>query len=296
MKNRVLPLKLSLILICISFLIIIGVMIINWGPWVKQKGVDTKEVDAWEVDKVRYDLPAYPSPQEELVFSPEERKSADVKVDRPTRPEGDSEVQGRSISQPTSQEPETSSSEGVSTSEEDYSKYDEEMNQWIPLDTIGIPQFETSPDGFTYKPTEEDKRRMEELYAEVREMMKKGIITHERKEGYIPVEVDPGEETVYVHPDYLDRYLDMLEEGRAIYERGKRPVTDPYSGFYITPAIVKFFPDGTKLEYYRRVDGALIRCVEKPDGTIQRWVIGWADLSEYPQDTIEAIKRCWREE
>ena len=173
--------------------------------------------------------------------------------------------------------------------EEDYSEYDEIMNRGVPLEMIGIPQYYEATT-LVFQPTEADRQRLQEIEEEMREAAGQGLLSHKWKAGYVPMDVDP-DETVYVHPDYLAHYKELLEEDKAIHERSMRQV--PGRGYTLTPSKGRILPDGTKLVYYRRVDGALIRCVTKPDGTVRRWVIGWADLSEYPQELREDV---WREE
>ena len=78
----------------------------------------------------------------------------------------------------------------------------------------------------------------------------------------------------------MEQLRQELAERETIYQRSLFPNTI----LRIEPTKSKALPDGTELIYYRRKDGSLIRSVEKSDGTVRRWVIGWIDPTPYISD------------
>ena len=144
---------------------------------------------------------------------------------------------------------------------------------------VGIPRPLESTTAI-FKPTDADQQRLNELQAEVKDAASKGLLAEEEREGYFPYPVDD-DETAYVHPDFLERYDELVEEGKTIQERSMRD--EPSTGWLVTPAKARWLPDGTKLIYYRRGNGDLVRAIKKPDGTVRKWVIGWTDLTPYKE-------------
>jgi hypothetical protein len=207
-----------------------------------------------------------------------------------TRDQGDENLQQQS--QDTGQR---GSSEDEDAEERYYSQFDEHFNQQdVPLNMVGIPRFQPS-DSLVYNPTEADRYRKEQIETEWVPLIEQGILSHERRNGYVRIDIEGEDETVYIHPDYESRYRDAAAELRAINERGMVPSTDGVS-FMLQPSKGRTFPDGTRLVYYRRKDGSLIRSVEKPDGTVRRWVIGWTDLAPYYAEYGKAVSNAWRDE
>jgi hypothetical protein len=177
-----------------------------------------------------------------------------------------------------------------------YSQFDKEFNKGDPpLNMVGIPEFVPS-NAKEYKPTPADQQRVKQIEAEWDPLIAKSILSHKRQRDYVRIDLEGEKETVYVHPDYAERYNEASEELRVINQRSMVPTTK--MGFFLTPEKGRTFQDGSKLVYYRRKDGSLIRSVQKTDGTVLRWVIGWTDLTPYDQHLKYRPDRnnIWRDE
>jgi hypothetical protein len=171
-----------------------------------------------------------------------------------------------------------------------YVKWDERLNQGIPLEMIGIPRLDENAKGMYFKPTDADRQRLRELEAESEKAAGKDLLTREKRKGYFPYSVDE-RKTVYVYADYRKRYETFLKEYRAIQERSMREA--PATAYSVTPYKQQDFADGTQLIYYRRRNGDLVRSIRKPDGTVRKWVIGWADLTSYK---LYPLSGAWRDD
>ena len=121
----------------------------------------------------------------------------------------------------------------------------------ITLDMIGIPIDITdiSPPSTSFQPTPEEQRRYDELKRQAQEAYNQGD---------------------------RDRFRRLEAERIALNDRCMRPDPGSITVFGRTGGGGKL-PDGTQLWYYRRLDGALMRQVTKPDGTVRKWVVSWAD-------------------
>jgi hypothetical protein len=173
----------------------------------------------------------------------------------------------------------------------DFSEYDKRVG---PLELIGIPvQKEPSDYGLlVFSPSDADRERIHAMDEELNHARAQGLIGHAEHEGYEAIPVDPNE-TVYVSPRFSRRYRAMLKEREAISSRSmRRAAASELSASTMARERALRLPDGTKIEYYRRKDGALIRSVRTHDGLVRKWVIGWADVSRYPP----SYARAWRDE
>ena len=180
----------------------------------------------------------------------------------------------------------------VDAEEAYYAQFDVQMNQTygVPLEMIGIPRFDEDATAMYFEPTDADLQRQNEIEAEAEEAAGKGLLAKEERDEYFPYPVGD-DQTVYVHPDFLERYDELVEEYSAIQERSMHE--GPTVAYSTMPYKERKLPDGTVLIYYRRRNGDLVRSIEKPDGTIRKWVIGWTDLTPYEQYT--SSKR-WRDD
>jgi hypothetical protein len=78
----------------------------------------------------------------------------------------------------------------------------------------------------------------------------------------------------------------------ALQDTDRKLVEGPTTSWNTMPYKKRRLPDGTALIYYRRRNGDLVRSVEKPDGTVRKWVIGWTDLTPYE----EYASHTWRDD
>ena len=203
-------------------------------------------------------------------------KALDETVEGQAEP---SEAQSGMVEQPPNGD--AQNGDEVDAEEAYYAQFDEEMNpDSHPLDMVGIPRFIEGATGMFFRSTYADQQRLNELLAEVKDAASKHLLAEEEREGYFSYPVDD-DETVYVHPDFLARYDELVEEGKTIHERSMRE--EPAIDVLITPAKQRNFPNGTKLIYYRRRNGDLVRSIQRPDGTVRKWVIGWTDLTPYEE-------------
>ena len=178
----------------------------------------------------------------------------------------------------------------VDAEEAYYAQFDEEMNSdSSPLDMVGIPRPVEGEIAMYFKPTDADRQRLSEIEAEGEDATSKNLLATEEREGYFPYPLDD-DETVYVRPDFLERYDELVEEHKTINERSMRE--GPANATRLTPYKSKNFPDGTRLTYYRRRNGDLIRSLQRPDGTVRKWIIGWTDLTPYGQQH----SKHWRDD
>ena len=168
----------------------------------------------------------------------------------------------------------------VDAEEAYYAQFDEEMNRGVPLELIGIPRFDENATAMYFKPTDADQQRLNELKAEFKDAINKGIMAEKESEGFMPYPVREGE-TLYIRPDHWERLAELVEEDLAIQERSL--VEGSTIAWDLTPKKQKNFPDGTQLIYFRRRNGDLIRSIRKPDGKIREWVIGSTNLTPYKQ-------------
>jgi hypothetical protein len=177
-----------------------------------------------------------------------------------------------------------------------YSQFDKELDKSdTPLSMVGIPKFIPS-NAKTYKPTPADLQRTKQIEEEWKPLIEKGILSHKPKGNYVRIDLEGKDETVYVHPDYTERYKEASAELQTINKRNM--VSTTRKGFFLTPEKSQEFQDGSILTYYRRKDGSLIRSVQKTDGTVRRWVIGWTDLTSYTQylENHPFRNNIWRDE
>ena len=213
-------------------------------------------------------------------------KALDETVEGQAEP---SEAQSGMVEQPPNGD--TQNGDEVDAEEAYYAQFDEEMNQTygVPLEMIGIPRFNENATAMYFKPTDADQQRLRELEAEVEDAVSKHLLAQEEREGFFSYPLDD-DETVYVHPDFLERYDELVEERKTIHERSM--VEGPTTAWNTMPYKKRRLPDGTALIYYRRRNGDLVRSVEKPDGTVRKWVIGWTDLTPYE----EYASHTWRDD
>ena len=203
----------------------------------------------------------------------------------------DAQVKTQETESPTKADLPPDQEDTLSVDEEEayYTQFDEEMNKGsVPLEMIGIPRFRDET-AIYFNPTDADRERLSELEAETEDAASKNLLAKEDLEGYFPYPVGD-DKTVYVHPDFLERYDEILKEAKTIKERSMRK--GPTTIWSTTGFKKKNFPDGTGLTYYRRKNGDLVRMIEKPDGTVRKWVIGWTDLTPYEQYS----SRKWRDD
>ena len=78
----------------------------------------------------------------------------------------------------------------------------------------------------------------------------------------------------------------------ALQDTDRKLVEGPTTSWNTMPYKKRRLPDGTALIYYRRRNGDLVRSIEKPDGTVRKWVIGWTDLTPYEQYSSDT----WRDD
>jgi hypothetical protein len=190
----------------------------------------------------------------------------------------------------------------VVASEGDLLVYDREFDRGWPLRLLAIPQPRDATSGaYLLQPTTADAARRSDIEAEIHRAAMEGRISGEPQSGFTAVVPDEGKR-VYVRDDYVQRYLSLLEEDRRLHARSMRPVLpDQQITYGGEPRKQAVYPDGSEINYYRRRDGALIRAVTKPNGSVSRWVIGWAstDGRDYgvPQQVMDFyIGRYWRDE
>ncbi len=158
-----------------------------------------------------------------------------------------------------------------------YAQFDAEMNNGsVPLEMIGIPRFRDET-AMYFNPTDADRQRLSELESGTEDAAGKNLLSKEEQKGFFRYSME--DKTVYVHPDFLERYDEILKEVKTIKERSMR--TGPTAVWSTTRFKKKNFPDGTGLTYYRRRNGDLVRMIERPDGTVRKWVMGWTDLTPY---------------
>ena len=173
----------------------------------------------------------------------------------------------------------------------DYSEYDSQPYDGMSVQMVGIPQLGQGSTRVSFVPTAEARKQLASIESKAEEWLAQGLLSTNPQKGFIPVALEdeePDGEIVYVDPDLAERYLSLIEQHQAIFEK-HRITTHGYS---VVPDVGQELPDGTKLTYYRRKDGTLIRSVRSPDGAVRKWEIGWADLSSYPKHFSE----FWRED
>jgi RNA polymerase sigma-70 factor (ECF subfamily) len=78
----------------------------------------------------------------------------------------------------------------------------------------------------------------------------------------------------------------------ALQDTDRKLVEGPTTSWNTMPYKKRRLPDGTALIYYRRRNGDLVRSIEKPDGTVRKWGIGWTDLTPYEQYSSDT----WRDD
>ena len=195
----------------------------------------------------------------------------------------DNEVKTQEMDSPTKADLPPDQEDTFSVDEEEayYAQFDEEMSSDSnPLDMVGIPRPIEGETAMYFKPTDVDLQRQSEIEAEAEEAARKNLLAKEEREGFFPYPMGD-DKTVYVHPDFLERYDELANEYSDIQERSMRE--GPANVTRLTPYKSKNFPDGTRLTYYRRRNGDLIRSLQRPDGTVRKWIIGWTDLTPYGQ-------------
>jgi hypothetical protein len=156
---------------------------------------------------------------------------------------------------------------------------------------IGIPHLQHEHPTYVYEPSEADKGRVAAIEKEIDDAVARGYLADEPRDDYVAVRVQE-RKTAYVSPAFELRYRRLLDELSEVDRRGMRQQRlGEAEHFHMNNGRGWRLPDGTRLEYYRRKDGALIRAATKADGTVRRWVIGWADVSQSRQ-----YARYWRDE
>ena len=204
----------------------------------------------------------------------------------------DNEVKTQEMDSPTKADLPPDQEDTFSVDEEEayYAQFDEEMSSDSnPLDMVGIPRPIEGETAMYFKPTDVDLQRQSEIEAEAEEAARKDLLAKEEREGFFPYPMGD-DKTVYVHPDFLERYDELAKEYSDIQERSMRE--GPANVTRLTPYKSKNFPDGTRLTYYRRRNGDLIRSLQRPDGTVRKWIIGWTDLTPYGQQH----SKHWRDD
>ena len=96
-------------------------------------------------------------------------------------------------------------------------------------------------------------------------------------------------------PQDARRVREIGEQLKRLHERAVRP-DEGARAFYVKGPVRYRLPDGTRITWYRRKDGALIREVVKPDGEVLKFIAGWVDLNRFPPDIRREIIRNAREE
>jgi hypothetical protein len=172
--------------------------------------------------------------------------------------------------------------EGESSFDEDRAilEVEKQLNESEPLDLVGIPRLEPS-NALVFKPTAADRRRMDEIEAVVQQARAEGLWSESPYAGYRALYLENlVAQPAYAHPEFAPRLEALQRERVALNRRNMVPTTEGVSASATTSRGMRL-PDGTKLEYYRRGDGSLIRLVTRPNGTRSKKVIGWTDLTPY---------------
>jgi hypothetical protein len=172
--------------------------------------------------------------------------------------------------------------------DDDYRQHDAKIPD---LHLVGMPVQAGDQRSLAFRPSDQDRQRLQEIEAELLDAASKGLLIPIQKPGYISVQLQPGK-TAYVQPGFEPAYRALLEEDRATHDRSMRP-SETSRVYNIAASRALGLPDGTRLEYYRRRDGSLVRSVKKPDGSVRKWVIGWADVSRYDAAQFGDL---WRDE
>ena len=117
----------------------------------------------------------------------------------------------------------------------------------IPVTLVGIDiDISNISETSSFQPTPEEKRRLDNLNRQ---------IEAEREEGNTARVAELTEERSRVHNQ-------CVRPGGVLMARGVESAGRTLS-------------DGTKLHYYRRDDGALIRQVTPPDGQAREYIVNW---------------------
>lgn len=241
-----------------------------------QEQLDQQAGDARDLPNTATGLQAYPRGEEQ--------------DGRPTSPQETSSQNHLMTENQIAATPDTPAMlDGVDASKGDYSMYDAELGRDIPIEKIGIP----IPRAIATRAlqlTTDDLMVLEGMETEVAHWAELGWISRDAKPGYRTVALDEDKKTVFVHPDFWEDFNRMLDLDEAIHEQSMVSVRD--QEYYVRSSATKTLSDGTRIEYYRRRDGALIRSVTWLDGSQQKREIGWTDLSGYPEE----YQKYWREE
>ena len=177
---------------------------------------------------------------------------------------------------------------------EDYSHWDDAG--WdVPFEKVGVLQRKPNND-LAYMPTDEDRRRMDEIGQELAAAVLKGLASPVPLPGYVHRTPEEGK-NAYIAPGFLERYDALTQEIAAIDKRSMKEATDVRS-YRSTAYLTHFWPTKSPvfgIEYHRRSsDGSLIRAVTLSDGKTRRWVAGPPpDLSGFSKEEVEMMKRDW---
>lgn len=177
---------------------------------------------------------------------------------------------------------------------EDYSHWDDAG--WnVPFEKVGVLQREPA-NARAYMPTEEDRRRMDEIGQELAAAVLKGLASPVPLSGYVHRTPEEGK-NAYIAPGFLERYDALTQEIAAIDKRSMKKSTEARS-YRSTPFLSHFWPTKSPvfgIEYHRRSsDGSLMRAVTLSDGKTRRWVAGPPpDLSGFSKEEVEMMKRDW---
>ena len=170
-------------------------------------------------------------------------------------------------------------------------------SEWdVKAESVGLMSMSSNPTLSRVPSTPEDKRRLKEIYTELMALQDKGSIILERKDGYVerPNHEDGG---VYIVAEADVETFDKLKKEEAeINARGIIvETTATRRGMISSKKIV--VSDGTRIEYYRRRDGSLMRQAILPSDEVQRTVVGDPpDLLGYSSEDLDYLRSKWRNE